>query len=446
MKVRYIYSACVSISTEDCTILCDPWFGEAYDGAWAQWPRIDNPLEICGPADYVYISHVHPDHYDPAFLKAYLAKYPQAKVLIAEHKPDLLGRKLRARGIEPFIIPYGDRLLHGDTYLYPFANHANTGMNIDSALVVRHGDLSVANLNDNPFDQQQIDLINAACPGGHPTVALLPFVGAGPWPQCYEMDSDVRLMAALAKKQKYLQLFKRYCEVLRPKVAVPFAGQYWLHGEQLNLNQLRGMADATECKALWPNVWVPADGGKAVLTVGENVLGDTDPNQWIMNGLRSVPYDWPTVRNALECYDRTEIYNPTQGHLKRYEREILIPIERLPLLKLLQSAVMNAYKQFGLASKWRRDQFIHIYVKTQLSDWFHIQTNRMSVEFSEHGGKEEPRVEVFIDARYLYGMLTRLYNANSVRIGSLCRFKVVPAEYDKENDDLFGEYWDSLRV
>ena len=57
-----------------------------------------------------------------------------------------------------------------------------------------------------------------------------------------------------------------------------------------------------------------------------------------------------------------------------------------------------------------------------------------------------PRVEVILDARYLFGMLTRLYNANSVRIGSLCQFKCVPNVYDKELDDLFGEFWDSLRV
>jgi UDP-MurNAc hydroxylase len=379
-----------------------------------------------------FISHTHPDHFDSQFLTAYLKQYPQAKVLIADQTPDLLGRKLRSRGIEPVV----RSVSVGETGLFTVPNKADRGLNIDSALVVQHGTHSVVNLNDNPYDQGQIDTIRQLCPDGV-TVALLPFVGAGPWPQCYEhSDVTVLLAAGEAKKQKGLAAFTRYCEALQPTVAVPFAGQYWLHGEQLDLNPLRGMADATECDVLWKSVWVPADGGKATLTIHDDGIITAE-------GTRIKPYDWPTVRKALdrtgEPMTAAAMNAQYEDHRYRYEREIQVPVERLPLLKLLESAARNAAPQF------KDKPTLHIYIKTQLPQWFHLITT------SSYAGEceqpwEVPRTEVYIDARSLFSVLTRLANGNSARIGSLVRFRDVPAEYDEARYDLFGQYWDSLRV
>ena len=415
MKIRYLYSACVSIETEDCTVLCDPWFGKAYDGSWVQWPMIDQPIETCGPTDYVYISHIHPDHYDPAFLQQYLARYPKARVLIAQQTPPLLEHKLLARGIDPI----RGSILIGTTTLRTVPNLANVGMNIDSALRVSCGEHSVVNLNDNPYDQGQIDEL---LQHGPPTVALLPFVGAGPWPQCYAFDTpEEQQKAAEAKKQKYLDLFSRYCHALQPKIAVTFAGQYALYRENLDLNPLRGMADAVECRKLHERVWVPADGGQSVLDVGTL--------EW--NTERTQAYDWPTMRADLMKMGDV---------LYRYEREIHVPIARLPLLKLLQTAAAKA-------QPWFRDRpEMWLAIKTQQHDgWLEVCTRGGGVKLVDRC-EWTPRVEVTLDARYLFGMLTRLYNANSVRIGSLCQFKCVPNVYDKATDDLFGEFWDSLRV
>lgn len=72
MIVKYIYSACLQITTSTITILTDPWFTEgAYDGAWYQFPTID-PFEFIQEPDYIYISHIHPDHYDHLFLHTFL--------------------------------------------------------------------------------------------------------------------------------------------------------------------------------------------------------------------------------------------------------------------------------------------------------------------------------------------------------------------------------------
>ena len=67
-------------------ILNDPWFSEGiYDGSWFHFPKVSDPLNSIGDVDMIYVSHVHPDHYDSKFLSEYFLKYGKKKLLIAIH-------------------------------------------------------------------------------------------------------------------------------------------------------------------------------------------------------------------------------------------------------------------------------------------------------------------------------------------------------------------------
>src|SRR3990167_8972126 len=85
IRVRYVYSACFIIETQDVSVLCDPWFTEgAYDGSWYHWPVMPwaDTLDRLPWCNLVYISHLHPDHWDPTFLKAYQAKHGKQVVVL----------------------------------------------------------------------------------------------------------------------------------------------------------------------------------------------------------------------------------------------------------------------------------------------------------------------------------------------------------------------------
>jgi len=105
IKVKYIYSACIITKTADITILHDPWFTDGiYDGSWFHFPIVEKPIESIGDVDFIYISHIHPDHYDSDFIKRYFEKYGVKEVLIANHKPNHLAGKMRADGIKATIL------------------------------------------------------------------------------------------------------------------------------------------------------------------------------------------------------------------------------------------------------------------------------------------------------------------------------------------------------
>ena len=105
MILHYVYSACIVIETEDLRICCDPWFTQGvYDGTWYQYPEVENPVETIGPIDLVYISHIHPDHYDPPYLRALLEANEGCQVVIGEENQSFLKERLVGVGFRPVAV------------------------------------------------------------------------------------------------------------------------------------------------------------------------------------------------------------------------------------------------------------------------------------------------------------------------------------------------------
>jgi UDP-MurNAc hydroxylase len=81
MKVTFLGHAGLFVETDHGSILCDPWFNPAFFASWFPFP--DNQsvdLEAIGHPDFLYISHLHHDHFDPAFLRDHVDK--KATVLL----------------------------------------------------------------------------------------------------------------------------------------------------------------------------------------------------------------------------------------------------------------------------------------------------------------------------------------------------------------------------
>ena len=99
MKVKYIYSACLEVETQDLTILMDPWFTDGiYDGSWYQFPKID-PFDYITKPDVIYISHIHPDHYDPKFLQKLFKKFGEIPIYIPDLKSNLSEREINTTAL-----------------------------------------------------------------------------------------------------------------------------------------------------------------------------------------------------------------------------------------------------------------------------------------------------------------------------------------------------------
>ena len=69
MRITFLGQAGLYIETRDASILCDPWFNPAYFASWFPFPSNEHidPARIGSPT-YLYVSHLHHDHYDPRYL------------------------------------------------------------------------------------------------------------------------------------------------------------------------------------------------------------------------------------------------------------------------------------------------------------------------------------------------------------------------------------------
>ena len=63
MKVTFHNSASLVIEGNGTKILCDPWLVDGvYIGAWGIYPPYDFQPADFDDIDYIYVSHIHPDH------------------------------------------------------------------------------------------------------------------------------------------------------------------------------------------------------------------------------------------------------------------------------------------------------------------------------------------------------------------------------------------------
>src|SRR3990167_6009607 len=285
MRVQSLANAGLLIEADGVRLLCDPWFTDgAYQGAWAIWPRpLENPVLEIGNVDAIYISHIHPDHYDQTFLRQYLQHWGYTPILCGLRS---LATHLQSDGFaSASYAPYCElskrvrlSIVSNTTYHAPF----------DTALAVRCGNEILLNLNDNPtdilipdgelvYDDQQMKGLLDFC-GGPPTVAYLPFTGASCYSPRFTWDSPKALAkAAEEKKHRYLTRFVKMCEQIQAKYVIPFAGEYWLQGPLAKYNKDRGQSDATDAAKLCPRARVPAAGAWFDVSSGQATAVRTEP-------------------------------------------------------------------------------------------------------------------------------------------------------------------------
>ncbi|MCW2641392.1 MAG: Rieske (2Fe-2S) protein, partial [Dactylosporangium sp.] len=102
MRLTGTGHASMRIDTPAGSILCDPWVNPAYFASWFPFP--DNSQldwETLGQTDYLYVSHLHRDHFDAEHLKRFVSK--KATVLLPEYPTSQLEDELRALGFTSFI-------------------------------------------------------------------------------------------------------------------------------------------------------------------------------------------------------------------------------------------------------------------------------------------------------------------------------------------------------
>lgn len=232
MQVTYLGHAAILVEAGGARILMDPWLTDpTYHGTWWHFPPLELGVRDLARIDYLYVSHEHPDHFDPPTL-AQLDK--NIHVVIANYPR----KRFRDR-----IAALGFRRITELPYHHDFSCDGN-GMKLhliapdrpwdDSAILLRDGTTTVLNVNDCHLDEATLRRLGEE----HAIdLAFLTFTGASQYPGCFDFPLSSKIERALYSKRSHLEEFVNWARLLRTKRAVPAAGNHALLTEdQLFLN------------------------------------------------------------------------------------------------------------------------------------------------------------------------------------------------------------------
>src|ERR1700756_962943 len=230
------------IQTDAGSILCDPWVNPAYFASWFPFP--DNSTldwDTLGDCDYLYISHLHKDHFDAKHLSAHVNK--DAVVLLPDYPVPDLKNALQMLGFHRFF-ETTDSVKHritgpkGDLDVMVVALRAPADGPIgDSALVGSDGVTTAFNMNDaRPVD---LDVLKSQF--GHIDVHMLQYSGAIWYPMVYNMPSRAKEAFGTQKRQRQMDRARQYdAQVARTWVLASDGPPCFLDPELRDINDDHG--------------------------------------------------------------------------------------------------------------------------------------------------------------------------------------------------------------
>jgi UDP-MurNAc hydroxylase len=220
MRITFLGHAGCLVETERGSVLCDPWFTPAYFGSWFPFPRNDRlDVDRFRAPDFLYISHLHRDHFDPQWLARHVAA--QTRVLVPEFGIDLMARELGKLGFHNLIATkHAEPLdLDGLTVTILALTSPADGPLGDSAIIVDDGSTRLLNQNDaRPGD---LDALRALGPFD---AQLLQFSGAIWFPVVYDFPAPEKDRLARNKRVNEMARSEQYIEAVGASYVFPSAG------------------------------------------------------------------------------------------------------------------------------------------------------------------------------------------------------------------------------
>jgi UDP-MurNAc hydroxylase len=227
------------VETRAGSILCDPWRTPAYFASWFVFPD-NSAIDFASlRPDYLYVSHLHQDHFDPELLRMEIPK--STTVLLPDFPTDDLREALEGLGFRSFVKMRNAEPIEVDglRVLVETMSSPADGPLGDSALAVDDGECRLLNQNDSrPRDFQPI------LEFGPYDAHTLQFSGAIWWPVVYRLADATKEAIGRRKRAHGMARAMRFVEEVGAAYVLPNSGPAaFLDDELFSFNDLSGAED-----------------------------------------------------------------------------------------------------------------------------------------------------------------------------------------------------------
>lgn len=240
MQVQYITNACFLFTLSDgLTLLSDPWLSDGiYHGVIFNYPPIPPELKsryLALRPDFIYISHLHSDHFDAVTLAHFDKLTP---ILIGKFSTPAMFQAVKSLGfqnIEELEFGKTKQLHQHQIRIYSqFSGSSDdvtneSGIDMDTSLFIQdtNGQKCFFAV-DNPMQERHAEMLQSE--HGPLDLAILPYTGASIYPFCYKNYSDEEKRQRMLKlRQAKLDKFVELAKAIGAFRVIPAAGSF-VHG------------------------------------------------------------------------------------------------------------------------------------------------------------------------------------------------------------------------
>ncbi|XXF81240.1 MBL fold metallo-hydrolase [Myxococcaceae bacterium GXIMD 01537] len=324
MKIEYVTHASLLLRSGGLSLLTDPFFQfDPWDaGTLFHFPPRELDLSALGRLDYVYSSHIHPDHSHPGTLRRLLAQI--GTVLLPAEHPALVER-YRALGFDNLVLlPNGETVkLRDGLEVTSFWDGR-----VDTVLVVRMGDTVVLHENDCWLRLETVQRIAERFSIDY--AFMLYTATQDLFPLLLSRPEEELVRLAREREERSFAYQLGCIDLLKPKVVVPYSmTMTYFQPDQLRLNGYGRMLPSTfrqrlaaerpglRCEVMQPGDVIDAVSGAIARERPENLWGD-DLDAYLHN----VEVHARTHRARAPVFDPGEVVECV-APLKQWLRERL---------------------------------------------------------------------------------------------------------------------------
>jgi UDP-MurNAc hydroxylase len=212
-------------------LVCDPWLvGSTYWRSWWNYPPVPKELVASLKPDFIYLTHLHWDHFQSVSLKRF---DPETPVLIPYDRYERFTRDLRKIGMRNV-----RELRHGERFElapgFAIRSFHFAPFVTDSAVVIEAEGVTLLNANDAKFAGAPLDQILRFYP--KVDFCLRSHSSANPRACYHYLDSPEEQSD---DNEHYLRAFALFMARVKPRYAIPFASNSCLlHDDVYAFNHL----------------------------------------------------------------------------------------------------------------------------------------------------------------------------------------------------------------
>ncbi len=431
MKINHYSNSFISIEENNTLIACDPWIGYGLENGWLSYPIYKNGsqlLEKIKPT-YIYISHLHCDHYDKINLKKF--KNKNIKLIIKNFKNKRLKNKIAKLGFKNIIEcdEWKKYKLNNDLSIAIIPQiTSNSGgksdsinYDLDTSIVIQSNISKKIFYNnvDNPLGLKDLVKVKKFVKKefkNNINICCLPAGAAGEYPHCFTNINRIKEKEKIISS--HMISLEKQIKALGVSNFFHAGGIYTIYGKFHSLNKLIAIPKEDQIKYLLKklkiNYFNILGGNSLVLKNG------------IWNKIKQNKLSLPTKKSAINESKKVKYF---------YEKNFSKFNEKILDVQFSKSKenYFKIIKNFNIKNSWQID--FYIYKNLVLNSRSKINQNKSkllkkySLNYNK-GKKKFSHLKCFLDFSLFEGMLTKKYTWNPALAGSVIIFERRPNIFD----------------